>query len=171
MNNKRLIFRDDDINVKTNVLFFKKVHDLFIEYNVKHRIAVLFEGLFDNYELAHYLCTAPNLEICWHGWAHKRYGILPYEEIADDIQKSLSYWNENTKRRYSNLILPVKVALPTWNQVSEDYKRACNDCGLTVDARCTWEEGVNEFHYWSLVEEFRFKDLEKLLKRESQEPE
>lgn len=161
MSNK-FIVRDDDINYLTSVWQFKRVNDLLKSHKLEHYCAVLFKDLFLNYEVAHLLVTEPNITIAFHGTTHKRYADLPYAEIVEDIKWSLDYWRTNCERRYG-VVKEIKAALPTWHLVSDTYKKAAEDCGLKLDTRKEFSEGVYMMHYWSLTDDESFNKFGKHL--------
>ena len=88
-NTNILLHRDDDPNVYTNVVLFKNLHEKFIEAKQVHTVAVIMKDLWENHALFYYLATAPYLDIGLHGWEHKNYSTLDYQECYDDLKKSL----------------------------------------------------------------------------------
>ena len=170
-----MIFRNDDLSFTSSAWHFKRVNDLFKKYGLKHHVAVLFENLFDNYEVADLLVGEENIVVNWHGWSwkHLKYGEMPYEHIVGDMRKSIDYWNTIAKRRY-NSDKKIERCYPTWHCISDDFKRASEDCGLIFDPRKELDEGVFVFHSWGYIRDEKFKQLEEWLiihkERESQKP-
>ena len=157
------LYRDDDPSVTTDINLFVKVHRLFLQYDRIHRVAVLFDNLWENRELWFYLVSAPKLEIAWHGRTHKDYGKLSYQECRDDIQWSLEMWQARVSRG-GYKVPPIRYAHPPWHSVSPELARACADSGIVLDAR----QGppVFNFHYWSTaLDPRRFADLEQALRQ------
>lgn len=164
-----MLFRDDDINIHTDSGLFRQVHELFNKYGKTHTIAVEMENLWDNKFIFYYIAMNRNIKIGLHGWTHRDYSKLSYDECCADIGKSLKYWYENRNR----MLLPeiaahesnrIDTFYPPWNRVSDSLKKACEFHGLKVDARCTLPEVFN-FHFWTMFETHRIKELEELLKK------
>ena len=84
-----ILFRDDDISKFTDLTLFRKVDELFIRHNKIHTIAVEMEGIWENKGIWNYILTSPVIKVDFHGWTHKDYSKLTYEEIKDDIEKTL----------------------------------------------------------------------------------
>jgi len=157
---EKTLFRDDDINVRTDLTFFMKVHREFIKQRKIHTCAVLFKDLADNYELFHYLVTAPYLSVELHGWEHKDYSTRSKDNIKSDFMKAISYWKENVTRRYSsewlkNPLKKITTFYPPWNKVNDDIKKVCKELGLKLDNRKGGS--VLNFHYWS--EQYPLKQI------------
>lgn len=156
------MYRDDDICVTSNIEILRRVHEFFIKYNKVHTIAVLMEDIWENKEVWHWLMTAPNLEICLHGWDHKDFSVMTKEDIRADFKLCLDYWVRRLKDHKKEFI-PIKKFLPPWNRVSEDLKVVCAEFGLEVDNRVGGE--VYNFHYWALYDPERIAALEEALKQ------
>lgn len=158
------IWRDDDPNVYTCAFAFKALHEEFIKHKEVHTVAVIMKDLWENHTLFYYLATAPYLEIGLHGWEHKDYSLLSYEECYEDLKKSLDYWKENAKRMVG-YAKPIDTFFAPWNHESDDIKKACKDVGLNF---CNVKKGewngaqVNSFHHWYL--ELNPQDIPKLFK-------
>ena len=142
------LFRDDDVSKYTDIQTFLKIHDLFKKYKKVHTCAVEMDGLFDSRGVWHLLQTEPLIEIGLHGWTHKDYSILSYDEICDDFKKSLDYWNSHSYEGYGKVI-QIKTYYPTWNRVSDNLMRACATYRLKLDARVGGE--VFNFHWWNFI--------------------
>ena len=144
------LYRDDDPSVYTCICEFKKVHQQFIDQGKVHTVAVVMKDLWKNHALFYYLATAPLLEIGLHGWEHKDYSKLSYEECYQDIKKSLEYWKENTSRMVGKT-KEIKIFFSPWNKESEEIKKACKDLDLEF---CNVQRGewnghdISSFHYW-----------------------
>jgi hypothetical protein len=148
-----IIWRDDDINVYTDAFRFKELHERFIKKNQVHTVAVIMKDLWENHALFYYLATAPLLEIGLHGWEHKDYSLLTYDECCQDIQKSIAYWNENSNRMVGTS-KPIETFFAPWNHESPDIKRACESLGIKF---CSVKSGewegkkVKSFHHWATI--------------------
>lgn len=145
-----MIFRDDDLNVYANAQAFRTLHEQFIEKKITHTVAVVMKDLWLNHGLFWYIATAPYLEIGLHGWEHKDYSVLSYEECYSDIQKSLAYWKENSTRMVKQC-KPITTFFAPWNRESENIKKACKDSGLLFCnvRKGTWNgQEVKSFHHW-----------------------
>ena len=148
----KILFRDDDPNVYTCAREFKELHQKFIDAKQVHTVAVIMKDLWENHALFYYLATAPYLEIGLHGWEHKDYSKLNYEECYQDIKKSLDYWKENSFRMVGRT-KEIRIFFAPWNRESEEIKKACKDLGLEF---CSVKGGdwngfkVKSFHHWSV---------------------
>ena len=159
--NMNIIYRDDDINVRTSFTLFKQINEEFKKAGRVHTIAVVMKDFFDNYELAHYCFTEENINIELHGWEHTDFSKMTAFNIKTSIEKSIKYYNENIERRYQvgagnleeNKILTT-LFLP-WNRVDKNglVQSACNDHNLRhCDVRDGEWQGnkIVSFHYWSV---------------------
>ena len=156
-----ILYRDDDVNVYTDAFEFKKLHQQFIDKNQVHTVAVIMKDLWENHALFWYLATAPLLQVELHGWEHKDYSLLSYEECYSDIQKSLTYWETNyTRMVYPNnkgitVYKSITTFFAPWNKESENIKQACADLGLRF---CNvkggiWEKNkIKSFHWWNIID-------------------
>jgi hypothetical protein len=146
-----ILYRDDDPSVYTCITEFKKINDYFIKKDWKHTVAVLMKDLWQNHALFYYLATTPNIDVELHGWEHKDYSILSYDECFEDLNKSINYWRSNCQRMIGN-IKPLTTFFAPWNREGDNIKKACEDVGLKF---CNVKEGVWEdkkiisFHWWS----------------------
>jgi hypothetical protein len=151
---KPKLYRDDDPNVYTDAFKFKEVHEYFLHKGKQHIAAIIMKDIWENHALFYYLATAPLLQIGLHGWEHKDYSKLSYEECYDDLKKSLSYWKTNSKRMTGGC-KEIKIFFAPWNHESENIKRACADLGLKF---CNKREGywdeyyIKSFHWWACID-------------------
>lgn len=152
MGNIIICHRDDDISVYTCPHIFKEIHQKFIDKKQIHTAAVIMKDLWLNQAIFYYLATAPYLEIGLHGWEHKDYSVLSYEECYEDLKKSLDYWKENSERMVGNA-KEIKTFFAPWNREGDDIKKACEDLGLEF---CAVKGGdwngkkIKSFHWWSV---------------------
>ena len=148
------LWRDDDPNVYTDAYLFRELHKQFIAKNTVHTVAILMKDLWQNHALFWYLATAPLLNIGLHGWEHKDYSKLSYEECYDDLKKSLDYWKENSTRM-TGQCKPIDTFFAPWNRGGENIERACKDLGLKF---CATKEGewdgkiIKSFHWWNCID-------------------
>lgn len=151
-----ILFRDDDISVYTCLCTFKQIHKKFIDNNQIHTVAVIMKDLWQNQGIFYYLATAPLLNIGLHGWEHKDYSILSYQECYDDLKKSLDYWNKNCDRmigKHKN----IDIFFAPWNKEGDNIKKTCNDLGLKFCnvRKGKWEDyNIKSFHWWSYEDTF-----------------
>lgn len=149
-----ILFRDDDPNVHTDAHLFRDLHEQFIARGVEHTAAVLMRDLWDNHALFWYLATAPYLTIGLHGWEHKDYSVLSYDECLSDLKRSLAYWHEHATRMVGHA-KPITTFFAPWNRSSENIRKACTDAGLkfcNVKAG-SWEGRiVRSFHWWNVMD-------------------
>jgi peptidoglycan/xylan/chitin deacetylase (PgdA/CDA1 family) len=158
------LFRDDDANVYTNSYQFKKIHEQFIKEGKIHTVAVLMKDLWQNHALFYYLATAPQLEIGLHGWEHKDYSLLDYQECYGDLQMSIDYWSENSLRM-TGQEKKITTFFAPWNREGENIKKACQDLGLKFCniGKGQWEgKEIRSMHWWNIQkvgDEFTINDL------------
>lgn len=151
---RNTIFRDDDPNYLTCPHLFKELHQQFIDRNIEHTAAVLMKDLWQNHALFWYLATAPLLNIGLHGWEHKDYSKLSYDECFEDIRKSLEYWKENSTRM-TGRCKEINTFFAPWNREGEMIRKACADNGLKF---CNVKEGewegknIKSFHWWNCMD-------------------
>ena len=146
-------YRDDDANVYTDAYLFKKLHKQFIKESKFHTAAVLMKDLWQNHALFYYLATAPMLEIGLHGWEHKDYSLLSYDECNEDITKALEYWSENSNRMVGSC-KPIDTFFAPWNREGENIKKACADNGLKFCniGKGQWEgKEIKSLHWWNMM--------------------
>jgi len=159
-----ILIRDDDANLYTNSYQFKKIHEQFLKEGKIHTVAVLMKDLWQNHALFYYLATAPSLEIGLHGWEHKDYSLLSYEECYEDIDKALKYWSENSLRMVGSC-KPIDTFFAPWNREGENIKKACADLGLKFCniGKGQWEgKEIISMHHWNVMrvgDEFTINDL------------
>lgn len=152
-----ILYRDDDPNYLTCPHLFKKLHQQFIDKNTEHTAAVLMKDLWQNHALFWYLATAPLLNIGLHGWEHKDYSLLTYEECYEDLKKSLDYWKENSTRM-TGRCKEITTFFAPWNRDGENIRKACSDLGLKF---CNVKEGeweghyIKSFHWWNIIEDWK----------------
>jgi len=152
MNHTNTLERDDDVSVYTCLHTFKEIHNRFIAKGQIHTAVVIMKDLWQNQGIFYYLATAPLLDIGLHGWEHKDYSVLSYEECYEDIKKSLDYWKENSVRMVGSA-KSITTFFAPWNREGENIKRACADLGLLFcNVKKGWWNGrkVNSFHWWSV---------------------
>jgi len=144
-----MIYRDDDVSMYTCAYAFKTLHEKFIQHDKVHTVALIMKDLWQNHALFWYLATAPNLEIGLHGWEHKDYSTLSYEECFSDLKRSLEYWIENSTRM-TKRCKPITTFFAPWNRESENIKKACADLGLIFCNTATSNE-IRSFHHWNTM--------------------
>ena len=147
------LIRDDDINVYTDAFKFKELHQGFIDKKQVHTIAVLMKDIWENHALFWYIANAPYLEIGLHGWEHKDYSKLTYEECYQDLKRSLEYWKEKNVNMAKEPKIITTFFAP-WNREGENIKNACYALGLNF---CNVKKGnwngytVRSFHWWNTI--------------------
>jgi hypothetical protein len=153
------MYRDDDPSIYTDAFKFKELHEKFISQNKKHTVALIMENIWENHALFYYLATAPMLSIELHGWKHKDYSVLSYEECYNDLKTSIDYWDTNAKRMLGISELPDDKRITTffapWNRSGENIIKACEDLGLKF---CNVKTGswdgydISSFHWWNIID-------------------
>ena len=150
-----IIYRDDDANVYTCPHIFKQLHEKgFVQKQRLHTVAVLMKDLWQNHALFYYLNVAPYLKVELHGWEHKDYSKLSYDECYGDLKKSVEYWNTNATRMMGKPAQKITTFFAPWNHSSDNIKKACKDLGLLF---CDVKEGswngdcIRSFHWWAAM--------------------
>lgn len=146
---------------------FTKVHDLFEKHGKVHTIAVEMKDMWDSKTIFYFIATKTNIKVGLHGWTHRDYSKLSYDECVADIEKSLKYWRDNVSRMITPDVANHKSNVidtfyPPWNRTSPDLIRACEKCGLKIDARHSVPEVYN-FHFWSMTQKSHLEKLEQAL--------
>lgn len=149
-----ILYRDDDPNVFTDACLFRELHNKFINAKKEHTAAILMKDLWNNHALFWYLATAPYLIIGLHGWEHKDYSKLSYDECYHDLKTSLNYWQENSTRM-TGQCKKIDTFFAPWNRTGENIEKACSDLGLKF---CATKDGewngkwVKSFHWWNIID-------------------
>ena len=153
MNNMPTLYRDDDCNVYTDAFRFKEFHQQFIDKEQVHTVAVIMKDLWENHALFYYLATAPYLEVALHGWQHKDYSQVSYEECLDDIKRSLNYWMSHSISM-TRKCKPIETFFAPWNKDGENIRKACEVMKLKF---CNVKKGewegyqIRSFHWWNII--------------------
>jgi len=154
-----IIYRDDDVNVRTSFTLFKQINEEFKKAGRVHTIAIVMKDFFDNYELAHYCFTEPNIDIELHGWEHTDFSKISIMSAIQEISICLRYYKENVERRYqvkydelSKNKRLTTLFLP-WNKDGISPRRACDELNMfSCDVQNGEWQGnkIISFHYWSV---------------------
>lgn len=143
-----MIWRDDDIGVKTDLAVFAAVDDLFQRYGLRHTVAIMAFGLHQRPDLVAFL-RHRDVACELHCWTHLD---LPQStEGRDDLARAVTQIETLIGRRPT-------VLYPPWNRTSPEVEAAAASLGLTVSAqkislaqflRCGGSDrDVINFHYW-----------------------
>lgn len=152
-----MIFRDDDISWKTDLKKFVEVNNTFIEYNVKHTIAVIAKDLEKMpKDLVTYIRDSGNIQVQLHCLDHFELPNCSKEELLNDLGIALDEIEGILQQRPT-------ILFPPWNKTSPMVNMVAHRLGLTV----SWEkvsfsqyiktrgyvlEQVVNFHYWAYEE-------------------
>jgi hypothetical protein len=161
-----MVYRDDDVNIYTDLYILTQVQKLFDKYNKVHTITVIMRDLWDSRGVWQWLMTTKNINVELHGWEHIDYTSVNYETIYNSLKLALMYWGINGRRceeQYKYKLRPITTFYPPWNKVNEDVYKACSDLGLVVDNRPTGQD-VYSFHWWEMVEAEQLSRLEGALR-------
>lgn len=147
------LYRDDDINKYTDITTMLIIQDYFDKAKKLHTVAVEFEALWESKAIWYLLLVCQNIKIGLHGWTHKDYSTLTYDEICVDIEKSLDYWYGYVTRGYgAGALTPnkkIETFYPPWNRTSDHLHKACEKFNLKVDDRVGGQ--VFNFHWWEMI--------------------
>lgn len=160
-----MLYRDDDVNCFTDLTTFMIIQGIFDNHNKIHLAVVEMKDLWDSKGIWYILATHPHIKIGLHGWTHKDYSKMSFDEVCRDFQACLDYWYKHLEEGFGkSAITPMKkidTYYPTWNRVSDDLKKACDKFGLKLDNR---EGGdVFNFHWWEALHPNFMPKLEKEL--------
>lgn len=159
-------FRDDDVfsdfeemtkeNKKQDHSFQEFVwwDSHFVELKVKHVVSCICSGIDKQPELVKYIKSHPHMEVQIHGWKHKPYFDLSYDECYNDFRKCI----EKIKQRFGRI---PTIWYPTWNKTGVNSNKAAADLKLEVrekhltlpeylgipDGEVSYIREIN-FHYW-----------------------
>jgi len=148
-----MIFRDDDISYLTDVKQFKRVHEIFIEHNVVHTIAVIASGIEKNQELIEYIkMNSWLMDVQLHCWEH-----IDYSQNESDIYEHMRLSRRIFKRVFGEY---PKVFYPPWNKATQflidkmkDFHMELSNEKVSLSQYIRTKGGVNEkvvnFHYWA----------------------
>lgn len=117
-----MIFRDDDVSYLTNLEDFKKVHEIFNEYNQIHTIALLTKDIDKNLELIDYIKSQKNIDVQIHGYDHIDFVFATDEEIAKQLQISFNI--------ITNRFKCPSVFYPPFNSCDKRVIEIARKCGL-----------------------------------------
>src|SRR3990167_2109179 len=151
-----LTFRDDDVGKFTDLTTIMRIQELFDKYDKTHTCAVLMEDLWESKGIWFWLMTSKNVEVALHGWTHIDYTFLSCEGILNLLDKSLKYWELNSKRAmdvYGYEFKPIKTFYPPWNKSNADVVAVCRSLGLEVSTktRVSNPDEVYGFHWWEHI--------------------
>lgn len=146
-----MIFRDDDINYKTNLEQFKKTQDLFNKYQVQHTIALIAKDIDRNPQLVEYILQN-DIVVQLHCWTHIRMKDCTIRQLREDIERGSKIIELVFKKRPT-------ILYPPWNETSDTIEKICNDYRLKVSVEKlsldqyirvkgdVAEDTIN-FHFW-----------------------
>jgi peptidoglycan/xylan/chitin deacetylase (PgdA/CDA1 family) len=146
-----MIFRDDDINYKTNLEQFKRTQDLFNKYQVTHTIALIAKDMDRNPALVKYILEN-DISVQLHCWTHIRMRDFSEEELSKDIGNGVLLINLLFHKRPT-------ILFPPWNEANDTLKKVCNDYGLKLSyekisldqyirVKGDVAEDTINFHFW-----------------------
>lgn len=157
----KLIFRDDDVNSKTDLKRFKKIHSLFLKYNVLHTVSLICKDIEKNPQLVKYIQQENNFSVQVHAWEH--YDFTKHtEQLKTDLPRCIEVITRLFKHKPEYLY-------PPWNLTSPHVHRVAWQNGLILSADkislSQYLRGVKgdtiNFHSWS----DECSDLEAALKK------
>ena len=171
----KIVFRDDDISYTTCKFQFEKVHKLFEKYKVNHTIGILAKNFKDNVFLFWYIGRHDYFDIQLHGWDHKDYSKLSYEDTYRELKEAKDY----LEHIFSNTKHYVKITtfIPPWSRASEVLQKVCIDLDMKISDRVIMphqyladskDSSVVNFHWWEIDLDVLEKMLQKYTKEREQ---
>lgn len=147
MNN--LVWRDDDINVKTDLKQFKQVHSLFLKYKVLHTVSLICKDIEQNKPIVKYLQKEKFIDVQIHAWDHYDF-TKNIAQLREDLPKCI----EVITRLFGKA---PTVLYPPWNKSGADVEVAARFNKLRVsNQKISLEQylkGVRaetiNFHHWA----------------------
>jgi hypothetical protein len=143
------IFRDDDIDLKTNLDRFIEIHELFNKYNLIHTIAVVTTEIETRPDLIEYIKSQKNIDIQLHGHRH-----IDHTLNLKDSKRSIRAGILDIERIFGTT---PTTFYPPWNKSNSEVEELCKEFGLTVSTDkvslsqfCNGiQKPVINFHFWA----------------------
>jgi peptidoglycan/xylan/chitin deacetylase (PgdA/CDA1 family) len=144
-----VIWRDDDIAVRTKVWQLRRVNDILRDHGAQHTIAVIAKDIETRPDLLE-LIRERRMIVQLHCWTHE--DLTAHEWARIDLARAVETLDLLFGR-------PPTVLYPPWNRTNAEVEEAAERLGLVVSAtkisldqfiRCggdTDENTVN-FHHW-----------------------
>ncbi len=144
------IWRDDDIQVSTDLKQFILVDEIFKKHKVNHTIAVIAKDIEIHQGLVKYIKKNPHIDVQLHCWEHIRYSDM------DLFKKHLKFGRDSLEEIFEK---PVNIWYPPWNETTEDMNKVAKSLGLNpYPQHTTLMEYLKDngnsrfdtviFHYW-----------------------
>lgn len=144
-----MIWRDDDIGVRTNLEALAAVDELFQRYKQPHTIAVMAAGMDTRPDLVE-LIRERGMLVALHCWEHDK--LSSNVEAQQQLPRAVAMLRDLFGESPS-------VLYPPWNRTSVELEAAAAALGLTVStakisisqylrANGDVAEEVVNFHYW-----------------------
>lgn len=162
----RLIWRDDDISVDTNLEQLIRVDDILRVAGLTHTIAVIAEGFQTSTVLVDAIVRR-GMDVQLHCWRHDDLTTTP------DLLKQLADGADMITRVFGQR---PTVLYPPWNRSDERVEQAAASLGLRVSTekvslqqyirvKGDVAEDVINFHYWSAEERRLLPDAVQVYQR------
>lgn len=146
-----MIWRDDDIQVISDVPEFTRVDSFFKKYGVEHTIAVIAKDIENNAELVNYINANPHIKVQLHCWEH-----IKFTENTDILGEHLVLGIEKLKQVFN--VKPT-ILYPPWNESNREVQVIAHRLGLKVSnqkisltqylkVKGSVAEDVINFHFW-----------------------
>lgn len=165
---QKFIIREDDFDPRYSLDFVKKIHELFLEKNLIHTVALLpskEDRIGHTEELISYINSTSNWDIQVHGWHHEKYSEWKYEDTVKDLFAVIGYIRQKFNKDPS-------IFYPPWNCDSDILRKACQYVGLEHNNNCAYimsytntpekyqDKNVVFFHAW---DKYNYPEIPKLL--------
>lgn len=121
-----MIYRDDDINLVTNVDEFAAFHAAFVEARIPHTLGMTCHMMGENHAVNNYIKGSRLFDIQVHGWTHRDYSKCSEDETYRDLMQCVEFiqWKFGQTPRYF---------YPPWNIEGQEPRRAAARAGLIFD--------------------------------------
>lgn len=164
-----MILRDDDLPQNIPLERMKLFHDIFIEYDKIHTMAIIASQLEKREDFVNWVNTIDHKDLTLHGWNHTSYPEMKDDDIRNHLSLSIDAFN-----KYFNIIpkmwyLPWNgwtkelgfTGIPRVKKIAEEFGISVNEKAVNIGNLIKGDEkcDVVYFHAWQLGDEDYLKIL------------
>ncbi|HWB64867.1 MAG TPA: polysaccharide deacetylase family protein [Chitinophagales bacterium] len=151
---KRMIFRNDDINVNTECNLFESLDALFKKYRVEHHIAIITNNIEQNAPLINYIRANKHIIPQVHCNIHHDFSTLILEEAYKDIYTASSKIFDLFGRAPTVWYPPYNKTNHEVNAIAESFGLKSRPDKISLSQYIRKQGNVAEdtinFHYWNI---------------------